>query len=115
MVFGNLLDNAIKYTSIGGAVDVTLEEQPDSSFTICITENGAGMSADEVRQLGQVFFRADTARSQSTSFGLGFAHCQRIIERLGGHLSIQSTPLAGTRVTIAIMRHKPVLSRPGDH
>lgn len=115
VVFGNLLDNAIKYTSIGGAVDVTLEEQPDSSFTICITDNGAGMSADEVRQLGQVFFRADTARSRSTSFGLGFAHCQRIIERLGGHLSIQSTPLAGTRVTIAIMRHKPVLSRPGDH
>ncbi|UVM41460.1 HAMP domain-containing histidine kinase [Pseudomonas sp. B21-017] len=107
VVFGNLLDNAIKYTPAGGAVDVTLDEQPGSGLIIRITDNGAGMSTQEVRQLGQVFFRADAARSQSSSFGLGFAHCKRIVERLGGHLTVQSTPQTGTRVTIAMMRYKP--------
>ncbi|EJM16941.1 signal transduction histidine kinase [Pseudomonas sp. GM18] len=107
VVFGNLLDNAIKYTPAGGAVDVTLDEQPGSGLSIRIRDNGAGMSAQELRQLGQVFFRADAARSQPSSFGLGFAHCKRIVERLGGQLTVQSTPQAGTRVTIAIMRFKP--------
>jgi signal transduction histidine kinase len=107
VVFGNLLDNAIKYTPAGGAIDVTLDEQPGSGLTIRITDNGTGMSAQEVRQLGQVFFRADAARSQPSSFGLGFAHCKRIVERLGGHLTVQSTPHNGTCVTIAIMRYKP--------
>jgi signal transduction histidine kinase len=104
LVIGNLLDNAIKYTAVGGEVGVSVDEDQGTGFNIEIADSGIGMSTDELKQLGQVFFRAQTARSQSLSFGLGFAQCKRIIERLGGHIVVDSAPGKGTRVTVSAMR-----------
>ncbi|MFW0755163.1 sensor histidine kinase [Pseudomonas sp. H11T01] len=106
VVIGNLLDNAIKYTAAGGEVSVTVDEDRGAGYNIEIADNGIGMSINEVKQLGLVFFRAEAARSQTLSFGLGFALCKRIIERLGGHIVVQSTPRSGTCVTIKAMRYE---------
>ncbi|KJZ43797.1 HAMP domain-containing sensor histidine kinase [Pseudomonas fluorescens] len=102
VVIGNLLDNAIKYTAPGGEINVLVAHHPSTGFTIDICDNGMGMSADELKQLGQVFFRADAARSQTSSFGLGFAHCKRIVETLGGHITVHSAPGNGSRVTVSV-------------
>ncbi|KQV10673.1 histidine kinase [Pseudomonas sp. Root329] len=102
VVIGNLLDNAIKYTAPGGEINVLVAHHPGTGFTIDICDNGVGMSADELKQLGQVFFRADAARSQTSSFGLGFAHCKRIVETLGGHITVHSAPGNGSRVTVSV-------------
>jgi two-component system heavy metal sensor histidine kinase CusS len=101
-----LLDIAIKYTAVGGEVSVSVDEGQGTGFNIEIADSGIGMSTDELKQLGQVFFRAETARSQSLSFGLGFAQCKRIIERLGGHIMVDSAPGKGTRVTVSAMRSR---------
>ncbi|MHC8320511.1 ATP-binding protein [Pseudomonas sp. GB2N2] len=65
------------------------------------------MSKEEVRQLGQVFFRADAARSQPASFGLGFAQCKRLVERLGGQLTVRSALQIGRCVTLTLLRREP--------
>jgi signal transduction histidine kinase len=104
VVIGNLLDNAIKYTDPGGDISVFVDHLPGTGFTVDICDNGIGMSADELKRLGQVFFRADAARLQTSSFGLGFAHCKRIVETLGGHITVHSAPDNGTRVRVSVPR-----------
>lgn len=91
-----------------------VEHHPGTGFTVDIRDNGMGMSADELKQLGQVFFRADTARSQTSSFGLGFAHCKRIVETLGGHVTVHSAPGDGTRVIISVPESTSQMTRIND-
>jgi signal transduction histidine kinase len=99
VVIGNLVDNAIKYTGAGGHVTMTLTDYPDH-YEIGVEDDGVGMSDAELRQLGQVFFRADAARSDDSSFGLGFAHARQIVEQLGGSVSVYSTKDRGTSVKV---------------
>lgn len=100
VVVGNLVDNAIKYTAARGHVWVKLSTSPDGGWQLSVEDDGIGMSSTDLEQLGQVFFRADTARSDGSSFGLGFAHAERIVEQLGGKMSVQSVKHSGTCVTL---------------
>lgn len=100
VVLNNLLDNAIKYSTVGGRVCLSLSATRDGRAELQVRDEGCGMSAEEVQQLGRVFFRADPARSGGDSFGLGFAHARRIVECLGGTIDVRSQPGRGTCVTV---------------
>ena len=104
-LLGNLLDNAIKYSDAGSEVCLSAALMDEQQVRIHVIDEGIGMSPDELVQLGDVFFRADTARAQGLSFGLGFAYCQRIIQQLGGALAVTSEQGVGTRVTLTV-RHR---------
>lgn len=99
IVLGNLVDNAIKYGKTGGKVWITWQ-CAGAGMTIHVKDDGIGITPAHVERLGTVFFRADTARSAQDSFGLGFAHAQRIVQSFGASLQVQSTLRVGTTVTI---------------
>jgi two-component system heavy metal sensor histidine kinase CusS len=97
---GNLVSNALAYTSSGGAV--VLEAKADSS-TICIevSDTGIGIPAEALPRVFDRFFRVDSSRSQgSGGTGLGLAIVQSITQLHGGNVKISSEPGKGTRVTL---------------
>jgi heavy metal sensor kinase len=91
----NLLDNAVKYSPIGGVVSVELAAT-DAGWTITITDAGPGIPADAHERVFERFFRVDVARSRveqsaTSGAGLGLAIARRIAEAHGGTLVLAAS------------------------
>ncbi|MEM9452250.1 MAG: ATP-binding protein [Cyanobacteria bacterium P01_E01_bin.6] len=95
-LFLNLLDNAVKYTSAQGQINliaITLEE----SIQIDVKDTGIGISAEHIPNLFERFYRADKSRSQDISgTGLGLAIAQEITHRYHGTIRVRSQLGYGT-------------------
>ena len=98
-----LVENGLRYTRENGAVTVRAKAQ-DQQLIVEISDNGIGMSADELKRLGEVYFRSDSdhVRAHKGS-GLGVSVAYGIIHLLGGSASAQSEPDKGTTFTITVM------------
>lgn len=83
-VFQNLLDNARKYADRSAPVTVTA--QVADRLHICITNRVEDISGLEPEQMFERFYRADKARSDTGSSGLGLAIAKRIVELHGGEI-----------------------------
>lgn len=102
-VLGNLLDNAIKYTPAPGRVTVSVTRGRGAA-TIMVTDTGVGIPAADLPRVFDRFYRADPARSTSSSrgSGLGLSICRSIVEAHGGTIGIDSTPGKGTAVCVTL-------------
>ena len=97
-VFINVMDNAIKYSNPGGEIHVEAR-LIGSIIKIIISDNGIGISADDLPHVKERFFRANATRPGS---GIGLALADEIVRRHGGSLDIQSNEGIGTTVTIRL-------------
>lgn len=113
-VVNNLLDNAIKFTQAGGRVEVSLRSDARAGMILLeVSDNGPGISADELPHVFERFFRGDKARrrgGESSGSGLGLSICRAIVESHGGMIEIASSPQEGTRVKVML----PMVGRGGD-
>ena len=101
-VWENLLLNAIKYTEIGGAIDILLNEQPDD-VTIVIRDTGIGIDEDALDRVFDRFYRADDSRTQDTGgTGLGLSIVQQVVKLHGGTIDVTSTKGKGTTFTVSL-------------
>ncbi len=83
----NALDNAVRYTSAGGKVDVELyREEGQAIFQV--TDNGCGIPAGDEERLFEPFYRV--AGTDEAGSGLGLAIVQSIVNRLGGTVTLCS-------------------------
>lgn len=106
-VFENLIENAVKYGSDGGKVDVALTpaEGTVARWLVSVTDYGAGIEAEHVPRLTERFYRVDAdASRQKKGTGLGLAIVKHILARHHGALSIKSQPGQGTRVDVLLPR-----------
>ncbi|GIK58450.1 MAG: PAS domain-containing protein [Chloroflexi bacterium] len=100
-VWVNYLSNAIKYggqpARVEVGVDVLLVGSNGSRpyLRFWVRDNGKGLSADEAEQLFQQFSRLDQ-HTAVQGHGLGLSIVQRIVERLGGTVGVESEPGAGS-------------------
>ncbi len=99
-VIANLLDNALKYTSQGGTVEVSLRRQRDQALFI-IKDTGVGITSEELPHIWDRLYRGDRSRSV-TGLGLGLSVVKAIVEAHGGTVSVSSTPGKGSEFTITI-------------
>ena len=98
----NLLDNAIKYTSEGGAVSVSAMRE-NFLVKIRVTDNGCGISREHLPRLFERFYRVDKARSRKMGgTGLGLAIVKHIVHAHGGTVEVISEPGKGSTFTIII-------------
>jgi signal transduction histidine kinase len=93
----NLLSNAIKYTNTGGAISIT-SEQKDSFISICIEDNGIGMSQENIKKLFRIDMNVSTkGTNEETGTGLGLLLCKEFVEKNGGKIWVESIPNEGSR------------------
>ena len=92
----NLLSNAIKFTE-QGEVTLTAEIVPGtrhsshSTLRISVADTGLGIKREDLDRLFQPFGQLDTGLTrQHEGTGLGLAICKRLVERLGGTISVES-------------------------
>ena len=89
-VMVNLLDNAIKYSSVGGQISISAEE--DGEFIrIAVVDSGPGIPAASIPRLFERFYRVDSGRSrQEGGTGLGLAIVKHIIQLHGGSVWVEN-------------------------
>lgn len=94
----NVLINAEKYSISGKEIRITTL-QSAGYVGIEVSDQGIGMSEEQIRHVGERFWRADTSGSRPGT-GLGMSIVKEIIEYHGGYIEINSTLNVGTRVTL---------------
>ncbi len=100
----NLVENAIKYTSVGGTVEVSLAADAGSAV-ITVADTGVGIAAADLPFIFERFWRADRARSRASGrggTGLGLAISQYIAHAHGGTLTAQSRLGRGSTFTLTL-------------
>ncbi len=101
-VIGNLLDNALSYTSPGGMVLVTLDCQEGEAL-LQVRDTGCGIPAEDRNLIFERFFRVDRARSREAGgTGLGLAIVSEIIAKHGGRVWVESEEGRGSEFYVAL-------------
>jgi len=105
-----LLDNAIKYGPPGGVVtlrsDVTRADTHAGMLRITVEDRGPGIPKEDLPQIFERFYRVNKARSRKMGgAGLGLPIARTIVEAHGGHITAESRPGEGTRMSI----HLPLI------
>ena len=118
-VFLNLVGNAIKFTHRGGA-RIEISTIQDGSLLECrVKDTGIGIPPDRVGKLFEKFSQADSSISRRYGgTGLGLAICKRLVEGMGGSISVQSKHYQGSTFTWsipAIPAERPREVNPADH
>lgn len=98
----NLLDNAIKYTSESGKIQINVVSG-EMYVEIQVKDTGCGIAADEVNEIFKRFYRG-RAVSRVEGLGLGLYLAQKIITLQGGFLSVRSEPGKGSCFSIHLRR-----------
>ena len=95
-----MLSNALKYTEIGGEIEIVLTEQSDH-VTVLIQDNGIGIDEEGLERIFDRFYRADDSRTQETGgTGLGLSIVQQVVKLHGGTIDVASHKGQGTTFTV---------------
>ncbi len=102
MVFGNLIDNAIKYTPKGGHVTVAIEG--DGMYArVTVQDDGIGMTPHEKDCIFDEFYRAKNEQTvQIAGTGLGLTIVKRLVEMHDGKITVQSQPKKGSTFIVSL-------------
>ena len=98
----NIIDNAIKFTSESGQIDLIIDQE-DGNVLITVKDNGEGIKEDEIAFVASKFYKGSSSKSQT---GLGLSICEEIVKAHGGKLVIKSQYGVGTSVTVQIPRYE---------
>ncbi len=102
--FRNLINNAIKYTPLGGTVTIATEKEGDS-VRVTISDSGIGIPEDEIPYIFERFYRVDKERSRKMGgTGLGLAITQWIVSAHSGQILVKSTIGSGSDFIVILPR-----------
>ncbi|MDR0435019.1 MAG: response regulator, partial [Gracilibacteraceae bacterium] len=108
-VFTNLVSNAVKFTPENGRIEFTARQTkpPDAEGAVvlefCVRDTGIGMSAEQQEKLFQAFQQGDSSISaRYGGTGLGLTISKRIVDLLGGNISVSSALNAGAAFTVTL-------------
>ena len=86
----NLVNNAAKYTPMGGQIDVALELHP-RTYRVSVTDNGLGLSAESAGAIFKMFEQVEEHRDHAHGgLGIGLALVKQLMELHGGDVSVWS-------------------------
>ena len=105
-VIRNLIDNALKYSPSGVSVLIKLT-RGNGMATFSVTDQGAGIPAENLPFVFDRFYRVDRSRSRSTGgSGLGLAIAKQLVESQGGTIRAESRPGKGSIFSFSLPRHE---------
>jgi len=101
-VIYNLLDNAVKYSPVGGGITVRAVRDGDQ-LVMSVSDNGPGIPAHDLPRVFERFYRADKARHRELGgTGLGLSIVKHIAQLHGGSAEAESSPGQGTTVRVRL-------------
>ena len=103
MVWNNLLSNAVKFTPEGGRIRIQMC-RVGSAAEVTVADSGCGMDQETMRHIFDKFYQGDTSHATQGN-GLGLALARRIVDLLGGTISVESTPEMGSAFTVRFPLH----------
>lgn len=105
-LFGNLLNNSLKYTDDGGTLHVSLKCEKGEAL-IDFQDSGPGVPESEMGKLFDRFYRVEVSRNRATGgAGLGLAICRNIAEAHAGTISARKSGLGGLWIRITLPLEK---------
>ena len=97
----NVLNNAVKYSRVGGKIDITTAEE-NGSIIITVTDNGVGIAEEDLPHIFDDFYSGKSRPEGERSSGVGLAITKRIIEAHDGTISVESTLGKGSAFSIQL-------------
>ncbi len=98
----NLLHNAVKYSPENGRIAISTELKKSKVY-VSITDNGPGISEEDIVRIWDRFYKSDKSRGKDKSgAGLGLAIVKGLINSLGENIWVNSTPDIGTEFTFTL-------------
>ena len=99
-VAANLIDNAVKYTPVGGRVSIQVGRDGAHGL-IRVRDSGAGIPAAELPHIWDRLFRGDASRTER-GLGLGLSLVKAVVEAHGGTVGVTSAPGQGSEFTVVL-------------
>ncbi|UCD56392.1 MAG: response regulator [Candidatus Hydrogenedentota bacterium] len=97
IILNHLLSNAVKFTPIGGKVDVSAERAEDC-IRVCVADSGLGLSPEDCKMVFTEFYKvADPAASARAGSGLGLAISKKLVQMHGGEIWAESEKGSGAK------------------
>jgi len=111
-IIGNVVGNAVKFTSKGG---VTVRVDPrDGGVSIVVTDTGPGIAPKDHEAIFREFFQSGDARRQRIGTGLGLAITRRLVQMHRGFIDLRSQLGRGSVFTIVLPSQAPPEAKPSD-
>jgi len=109
-VFANIIDNAIKYSNEGGAIQVAAASKGDT-VEWAVQDHGIGMPSSVVSNLFQKFYRSHRSRETVAGTGIGLYISKAIVESHGGTISVRSEDGRGSTFIVTLPTYKMVADK----
>jgi two-component system phosphate regulon sensor histidine kinase PhoR len=106
----NLVSNAIRYTPLGGRIQIHWSSTPEG-LMFAVNDSGPGIAAEHLPRLSERFYRVDRSRSRETGgTGLGLAITKHVMQRHGGELRIESVLGQGSTFMLVFPQSRIVVA-----
>ncbi|MGD9134029.1 MAG: ATP-binding protein [Desulfobacterales bacterium] len=106
-VIENLLDNAVRHTSPGGSIRLTLSAQ-NGNISVRVSDTGCGIAAEDLPHIFDRFYHRDRTQESKTGYsGLGLAITKRILELHNKTIIVESKAGSGTTFTFFLPVYHP--------
>jgi two-component system phosphate regulon sensor histidine kinase PhoR len=103
-VLTNLIDNAVKYCGPGAHVVLSVSVSAEL-VTVNVSDDGPGIDERHLPRIFERFYRVDAGRSREVGgTGLGLSIVKHLVEAMGGNVSVESKPSAGTTFSFSLKR-----------
>jgi signal transduction histidine kinase len=101
-VLRNLLNNAIKFTPLGGSITIKLQDHGDF-VSISVADTGIGMTMEKLQNLFDLEkYKSTPGTANEKGSGLGLIICKEFVEKNYGRISVKSEPHAGSEFSFIL-------------
>ncbi|MGH2503306.1 MAG: ATP-binding protein, partial [Ktedonobacterales bacterium] len=108
-VISNLLDNAVKYSPEGGAIEIRVTAKDREQARIAVRDHGIGISTEKRGEIFHRFYQAH-ADDHRSGLGLGLFICRQIVELHGGGIEAEFPADGGVRFVVTLPVHSAKLA-----